>query len=477
MSARAAMAGSSPEVKVSEDADMAARLKEREKYERMWAHSQYREVAPGETTAFLFMDIAKPALGAEVIDFGAGTGRGALMLAIRGCKVHMLDFADNCLDQDVKDALSTQSHVLQFSLHDLNRKPSITSQYGYCTDVMEHIPPENVDRVLKNILRASQHVFFQIACEDDVCGRLIGEPLHLSVHPYAWWLEKLQELGAVVHWSQDYVSHCAFYVSAWISGDDVTKAGKVNCADEQIISNVRANIAGDWRQVEPELNEGEVIILGGGPSLNDRVEEIRALRSNGALLVCLNASYQWALDNGLKPSAQIMVDAREFNARFTRNPVEGCKYFMASQVHPSVLEGLPKDRTFLWHTSAEMIREDLSKRYETWYGIPGGCTVLTRSLPLLRMIGYSKFHLFGVDSCLIEDKHHAYDQPENDSKNVIPVIVGGKTFKCHPWMIAQAQDFINLIKVMGDEIELNVPGDGLLAHIINTGASLAPLEN
>jgi hypothetical protein len=40
-----------------------------------------------------------------------------------------------------------------------------------------------------------------------------------------------------------------------------------------------------------------------------------------------------------------------------------------------------------------------------------------RAFPLLRMLGYTQFHVFGFDSCVQEDgTHHAYPQPENDNQ-------------------------------------------------------------
>ena len=85
-----------------------------------------------------------------------------------------------------------------------------------------------------------------------------------------------------------------------------------------------------------------------------------------------------------------------------------------------------------------------------------------------------EFHIFGCDSCLEDSSHHAYEQKENDGQMVVPVNVGGKIFYCNPWMISQAQEFMDLIKMMGDEIELEIYG-GLLHHILETGASLADL--
>jgi Methyltransferase domain len=260
MTTVSAVEGYSPSLKV---------WSEQEKYEAMWNHDAYRHVAPGEGIAQLFLAQAKPRAGSTVIDFGAGTGRGALMLALMGnLRVRMLDFASNCLDEDVRNALTTQAHALDFTQHDLTKPAPFSAEYGYCTDVMEHIPKCQVNEVLKNILQGAQHVFFQIACEDDVCGKLIGQPLHLSVHPYEWWLKKLQEFEVQVHWSQDFGTHCCFYVTAWQSGEAVSESGVLNTAEEEILRNVTTNLKGKWQEFTPQyVNDEEVMILGGGPSM------------------------------------------------------------------------------------------------------------------------------------------------------------------------------------------------------------------
>ena len=217
------------------------------------------------------------------------------------------------------------------------------------------------------------------------------------------------------------------------------------------------------------------MIIGGGPSLSQHIEKIKQLRANGVKLIAINGAYKWCLDNGITPSAMVMVDARKFNARFTQPVVEDCKYFIASQCHPSVFKGLPKDRTYVWHTQAEILKEMLEAQFEECYPVPGGSTVLLRAIPLFRMLGFKRFHIFGCDSCLEEDKHHAYEQLENDDELIIPVNVSGKIFNCNPWMISQAQEFIDLIRMVGDEIELEVYG-GLLHHILESGASMADIK-
>jgi SAM-dependent methyltransferase len=450
---------------------------EAEKYGRMWEHEAYRAVSPGEGLVPLFLQTARPPAGSEVLDFGCGTGRAALLLALLGTlKVTMLDFVGNSLDPDIRAALTTQAHALTFLKHDLLTPIPRVARYGVAFDVMEHIPAAKVDQVLGHMLAAAQHVFFSISTAEDRCGALIDETLHVTIRPYSWWLEQLARHGAVIHWSQATDDACYFFVSAWQTGRDVVKAGALNETEAAIRANVAANIGADWLQVHPAgTNDLEVAILGGGPSLADFEAEIRAQHAAGVKLVTLNGAYHWARERGLWPVNQMVVDARPFNARFTHPPDPACLYFIASQCHPSVLEGLPRDRTYLYHTMSALVTDLLDAQYGPggYHVIPGGSSVLLRAIPLFRLLGYRKFHLYGCDSSLRDGAHHAYAQTENDAGLVLPVTCnpGGRIFHAHPWMVAQAQEFLDLVRKIGDVVELAVHGDGLLAYLLNTAAA------
>lgn len=468
MTTQVGMAGYAPAVSI--------RPIERELYRQMWDREEYRRVSPGEECVKNFLQLAQPPRGATVLDLGCGTGRGGLGLAFfGGMDVTLVDFASNCLDDDIQQMLPAQSHALRFVEADLTKPLPVQASYGFCCDVLEHIPPAQIDAVLNNCLDACQHVYFQISTVDDVMGVLVGHKLHLSVHPYEWWLQKFQDRGCVIHWSDHNDGACAFYVTAWPDAQKVVDSGVLNIEEQQAIANVKHNINQGWDQVTPHLtNDVEVMLLGGGPSLDEFEDEIRKLRAEGVKLITMNGTYKWCLDRGLTPSAHLMVDARPFNARFVQPVVDQCKYLISSQCDPSVFVDLPKDRTLLWHTSTEKIRDVLNERYNgVWYGVPGGSTVLLRGIPLLRMLGFKRFHLFGCDSCLLNSKHHAYEQKENESEMTIPVSVGGRVFRCHPWMASQAQEFLSLIKYLGEEIELAVYGPGLLAWILQHSAEKA----
>ena len=177
----------------------AADLTEKDKYRRMWQFDMYRTFSPAEQVVdqiAAFID--KPG---SVIDFGCGTGRAQLALTHKGFDVIGVDFADNCRDAEAQQ--------LPFLEWDLSLPCPLGGMWGYCCDVMEHIPPHQVDDVIRNIANScSEGVFFRIEFAPDGMGALIGQPLHLSVHGADWWQEKLKAAFDHVAYEGDGIFIC-----------------------------------------------------------------------------------------------------------------------------------------------------------------------------------------------------------------------------------------------------------------------------
>lgn len=177
-------------------------LQEADKYRLMWSTEAYREVSPGEMVVPVILEVLKPE--GLVIDFGCGTGRAALGLSKAGMDMLCVDFADNCRDEEAMG--------LPFLQWDLTKPLPPHAHYGICTDVMEHIPTDDVPVVIGNIMNAADRVFFQISTVPDVMGALIGQDLHLTVRQHAWWVEMLGRFGTVT-WQHDAGEASLFVVS------------------------------------------------------------------------------------------------------------------------------------------------------------------------------------------------------------------------------------------------------------------------
>ena len=185
---------------------MITAAEEKAKYEKAWNHDDYRNFAPGEHVAIQYVLQCKPHHG-RLIDFGAGTGRGALVLNNLGFEVTMVDIAENCLDDEVRDEIG--HNLIIGNLWDKIDLPRACE--GYCTDVMEHIPPEHVEAVIENIMGLCDRAFFHICLKEDHFGEVLDEHLHLTVRPFVWWRDLLKQYGTVLD-ARDLINNGWYYV-------------------------------------------------------------------------------------------------------------------------------------------------------------------------------------------------------------------------------------------------------------------------
>ncbi len=265
--------------------------------------------------------------------------------------------------------------------------------------------------------------------------------------------------------------------------EGITLAGNVNTDQDTLLAHAAHSIRLGYPQVKLQaVQTDRVCLVGGGPSLAETEGELRDLYYQGAKLVTVNGAYQWCLERNYRPSAQIVLDARASNARFVDPLVPQCKYLLASQCHPDTWARVTgREHVWIYHCSdgTEGPLKDLLDAYycRNWHPLPGGTTVVMRAISLLRMMGFVRMDLFGIDSCYQGTAHHAYPQPENDADRRYPFTVSPswnrsyeRTFWCAPWHIKQLEDFLQMIRVNGEHFLLNVHGDGLLAFAMKAGS-------
>lgn len=261
--------------------------------------------------------------------------------------------------------------------------------------------------------------------------------------------------------------------------------GSVNTEHERIYNNMWVNIRRQLPQLEPyPANEYKAMLLCGGPSLNDYVQEIKRKRKAGWKLITVNGVHDWALDHGMTPSLQIMIDGRAFNTRFVQRPQETCRYAIASQAATEVFDALEGYDVHIWHTGFSSAKEKriLDRYYgfpigktlsRHWFAVPGGTSVGTRAIGIATTIGIRRLDLYGFDCCYRDDTHHAYEQPENDygKGSQWGVKIGRRKFRADPWMTLQADEFCQMASHLPHDLKMNVKGDGIVAYLISEYAA------
>jgi len=169
---------------------------ERDKYHEIWTTvPEYRINSPGLKNVERFMKIMRPNEGYTIIDIGSGECKAGLEFEKFGLRSWYLDITDAAKPEEIK-----KEKFILSPLWGNWKYPHSGSKwdYGFCCDVLEHIPPEYTMLCLANIIKNCQISWLQIALVEDVMGEAIGDVLHLTVRPFDWWLTRLGTLGTVL---------------------------------------------------------------------------------------------------------------------------------------------------------------------------------------------------------------------------------------------------------------------------------------
>lgn len=169
----------------------------------MWDVDAYSVNSPGKQLVDYFINIAKPPIPCFILDVGAGAGAGSRELKSRGFHVQAFDITDAAWKHD--DIKLTTGSIWR----DMNFRTKF--DFGYCCDVMEHIPQEFTALSVSEILRNCERAFLSISFGPDNCGVWIGQPLHLTVKPFTWWRDLMREVGTL-HDARDLMGDGVFLV-------------------------------------------------------------------------------------------------------------------------------------------------------------------------------------------------------------------------------------------------------------------------
>ena len=172
----------------------------------MWQVPAYGQNSPGELYASLFGSVVSPVAGHMLIDFGCGKGVGGQTLYnMYGLNITYLDIVkvEGCPEPHIQQSLWAHIKFIGKKHWD----------YGYCVDVMEHLPKEFTMLAVRNMLNVCKKgVFFIISFLPDTCGPMhLGTPLHLTTEDFTWWRDRFMEVGTLID-GRDLLSHGVYYV-------------------------------------------------------------------------------------------------------------------------------------------------------------------------------------------------------------------------------------------------------------------------
>lgn len=228
---------------------------------------------------------------------------------------------------------------------------------------------------------------------------------------------------------------------------------------DKIIGNIKTNLKHDI----PRFKYKHAVMVAGGPSINDFVEDIR---NSAGDVIALNGSAKWLRRHGIKPKYHILMDARSGVEDYIEGDPD-VTYYICSQCDPKCFERAKGCKVIMWHAAGEDAIQHTLKGYEPGSSlITGGGTVGLRSLYLLFLNGYFSFTLYGYDSSNRGEEKHAFAQKMNEGQKVHEFRFNGKTYLASGPMAAQANEFVlHARKLLSYGCSIEVKGDGLLPDI------------
>ncbi len=239
-------------------------------------------------------------------------------------------------------------------------------------------------------------------------------------------------------------------------------------SDEQIWKHIEENqsLITNWLG-ECEANDETITIASAGPQL---VAE--DLREEKGKIVAVKHALSPLRKAGITPWACILLDPRPHVLDFVQDADKDVKWFVASQVNPSVTKALLEKGCEVWgyHASVGANEGHLTCKQQNAV-VNGGSATATRGLHLLAHLGFRNFHLYGYELSY-PDKPDLKARDNLGQPKYMEFSVGVKDqfvdvkrhFFSEPQLIAQYEEMTGLIQ--SEKYNLKAFGEGLVPFML-----------
>lgn len=130
----------------------------------------------------------------SILDFGSAKGFLVKELLKRGIDAYCADISKYAFET------APESVASRFLLLEDHRIPLDDRSIDLCVsrDVLEHMPEDQLDSVILEIMRISQRQFFAVTggntVEEQEYARM-NDISHVTIRPEEWWIDRLLRLG------------------------------------------------------------------------------------------------------------------------------------------------------------------------------------------------------------------------------------------------------------------------------------------
>jgi hypothetical protein len=227
-------------------------------------------------------------------------------------------------------------------------------------------------------------------------------------------------------------------------------------------------------QQRPLPRYGRAIIVGGAPSIQSELDNIRELSKdpNNAIFA-INWSHTWLLQNGIIPHYCVFFEIDAEPDTVLKNAHPDVNYYICSHCHERTFDMLKDYKRVLWHSipNSPDEHECHNELFPESSMVGGGIGTFTRTLSIALFLGFRNLDLFGCDSSFPDDGiTHAdgYETPVTASKDGFYVyarhdVTGNvRRFRTLGYLALQVEEFKEYCLCNHQIFTCRVHGDSLL---------------
>lgn len=250
---------------------------------------------------------------------------------------------------------------------------------------------------------------------------------------------------------------------------------RMNCkfSLKEIRENMRYTINKGIPEISDLVNihpDSEAILISGGPSVNNYVDKIKELQSNGAKIYSIERMYQWCLKNDITPDYIVALDASDDVIESFTDLSKDTIHLIVSHVKKDVVDRLEGSRTYYYNLRNKGI--DYSKMYEgidikTLTFVHSGASVSLCCLNIAMTLGATRIHFFGFD-CHVGNGNYANNiTGVGDIKDTFEIEIECRVFKTTSQYYAFMQQFFQMYQTGKDRgmlKDIKLYGDSMAKH-------------
>ena len=286
---------------------------------------------------------------------------------------------------------------------------------------------------------------------------------------------------------------------------------------EQVIVNIEASAKFDFPvMLKQQAREGKMVFVAGGPTLLDHLDEVREHIKSGSYVVTSNNTHDFLIEQGIVPSACLILDPKEQVKNYVKKFHPDVQYFLSTVCHEETFKafqaaGVKVQKVMLAYGLDD--ERDI-KTQQKWYPqiakynyLVGGTMTPLRAMPFACLRGFKQLEFFGFDSCFstktpptiwddepgykeavqraggayYEDaethRKYAIDEPPEGgffyaykkprAENIeVALMADGRRFLTSPGFAHQAKQIIKWYERMEGKLQITFHGDNLTSYLV-----------